>query len=114
MDKTDENAAREAETNIADALEAVLALNESEWEQIEELPKETVRALGAVARLSPEQLRVARALLELRVVRSLLEPKFWPPGSEQQRAWESNWDQLVSRFDRASKRLGQTSEEPPD
>jgi len=115
--RPDQSVIREFETNVANALEAVMNLDDTDWARLTEVsarsPK-ALAALGAVARLSPDQLRAARTVLELQVVRSLLVraaqdgSRFTPSdGTTDDRwTWKKQWDGLVENFDAATGWVG--------
>ena len=96
MDKPDENVTSEFEKNIAGAVEAVLVLTSEEWTQLTQLPEKPRRALIALARLSSEQMCIARSLLSA-LSRSVNARKIG--------TWEDKWRETVERFEVIEERI---------
>jgi hypothetical protein len=91
----------EFEEKVTSALEAVLDLEENEWGDLGRLTEKSRRALVVFARLSDDELRVARGLLETMLGgRSLLNFKRrGGTDDEAQQAWREAWEQAAQRFD---------------
>ncbi len=112
-----ESAIAEAVERITEAVIAVVELTEPDWKQIETLrlsgapsskpngtgahnPVRVGRALVAAARLRSDEWKPARALLEQRVVGSVVASRYAGRSDQPLHdAWKEVWDNLLAWFD---------------